>query len=76
MKFVSPGVNGVPDRIILMPGGCVAFAELKAPGTKMRPIQEGRKKQLESLGFKVYLIDSPEQLGEIIDEIEKGGDVE
>ena len=28
LKFVSPGVNGVPDRIILMPGGCVAFAEL------------------------------------------------
>lgn len=76
LKFVSPGVNGVPDRIILMPGGCVAFAELKAPGKKMRPIQERRKKQLESLGFKVYLIDSPEQIGGIIDEIEKGGDAE
>lgn len=71
LKFVSPGVNGVPDRIILMPGGCVAFAELKAPGKKMRPIQERRKRQLESLGFKVYFIDSTEQIGGIIDEIQR-----
>ena len=61
----------VLDRIILMPGGCVAFAELKAPGKKMRPIQERRKRQLESLGFNVYLIDSLEQIGGMIDEIQR-----
>ena len=32
VKFVSPGLDGVPDRLILFPGGKVAFAELKAPG--------------------------------------------
>ena len=71
LKFVSPGFNGVPDRIVLMPEGHIAFAELKAPGKKMRPIQERRKSQLESLGFKVYLIDSPEQIGGMIDEIQR-----
>ena len=71
LKFVSPGFNGVPDRILLMPDGHIVFAELKAPGKKMRPIQERRKKQLESLGFKVYLIDSPEQIGGMIDEIQR-----
>ena len=71
LKFVSPGFNGVPDRIVLMPEGHIAFAELKAPGKKMRPIQERRKRQLESLGFKVYLIDSPEQIGGMIDEIQR-----
>ncbi len=71
LKFVSPGFNGVPDRIILMPDGHMVFAELKAPGKHMRPIQLRRKEQLEKLGFKVYLIDRPEQIGGMIDEIQR-----
>ena len=71
LKFVSPGFNGVPDRILLMPDGHIVFAELKAPGKKMRPIQERRKRQLESLGCNVYLIDSLEQIGGMIDEIQR-----
>lgn len=68
-KFVSPGFDGVPDRIILLPSGHIAFAELKAPGKVMWPLQVRRKKQLEALGFKVYCIDSTEQIGGVIDEI-------
>lgn len=68
-KFVSPGWDGVPDRIILFPSGRMAFAELKSPGKKPRPLQLRRKIQLEVLGFKVYCIDSPEQIGGVIDEI-------
>lgn len=68
-KFVSPGWDGVPDRIILLPSGRIAFAELKSPGKKMRPLQVRRKQQLEALGFKVYCIDSAEQIGGVIDEI-------
>lgn len=71
LKFVSPGLDGVPDRLVLMPGGCVAFAETKAPGKKLRPLQELRKKQLESLGFKVYVIDDVGKIGEMIDEIQR-----
>lgn len=69
LKFVSPGFDGVPDRIILMPGGIMAFAELKAPGKKLRPLQERRKRQLESLGFSVLCIDNTKCIGGIIDEI-------
>ncbi|MBR5620622.1 MAG: VRR-NUC domain-containing protein [Clostridia bacterium] len=69
-KFVSPGLDGVPDRIILMPGARIAFAELKAPGKKMRPLQVKRKRQLESLGFRVYCIDRPEQIGGVLREIQ------
>ena len=69
-KFVSPGTDGVPDRIILLPGGRIAFAETKAPGKKMRPLQVKRKGQLEQLGFRVYCIDSIEQIGGVIREIQ------
>lgn len=74
-KFVSPGVDGVPDRIILLPGGRIAFAETKAPGKKMRPLQVKRKSQLEKLGFRVYCIDRPEQINTVIAEV-IGGDAQ
>ncbi|WP_410496823.1 VRR-NUC domain-containing protein [Cellulosilyticum sp. ST5] len=68
-KFVSPGVNGVPDRLVLLPHGKIAFVELKAKSKKMRPLQLKRKHQLEALGFLVYCIDQKEQIGEVLDEI-------
>ena len=56
VKFVSPGLDGVP--------------ELKAPGKKLRPLQEKRKRTLEALGFRVYVIDKVEQIGGILHEIQ------
>jgi hypothetical protein len=71
-KFASPGLDGVPDRIVLLPMGRIAFIELKAPGKKMRPLQVKRKRQLEALGFLVYCIDGIEQIYEVLKEM--GGD--
>lgn len=68
-KFISPGFDGVPDRLVLLPKGRIAFIELKAPGKQLRPLQVRRKRQLEELGFSVYCIDRPEQIGGILDEI-------
>ena len=75
-KFVSPGWDGAPDRIILLPGGRMAFSELKAPGRKLRPLQESRKRKLESLGFKVYVIDRPEQIPDVLKELQNAIDDE
>lgn len=69
-KFTSPGLDGVPDRLVLLPGGKMAFIELKVPGEKMRPLQVRRKKQLERIGFRVYCIDNTTQIGGILDEIQ------
>ena len=70
LKFVSPGMSGVPDRIVLMPGGKMAFVELKAPGKAPRVLQEKRIRQLRRLGFLVYVLDSTERIGGILDEIQ------
>ena len=69
LTFVSPGWDGAPDRIVLFPGGRIGFVELKRPGGTMRPLQIRRKKQLESLGFKVFCVDGTEKIPEALDEI-------
>ena len=69
-KFVSPGMDGMPDRIVLLPNGCVAFVEVKAPGKKPRPLQVQRHKALKALGFKVYVLDGEDQIGGILDDIQ------
>ena len=69
-KFVSPGTAGVPDRIILMPMGRIAFVEVKAPGESPRKLQLARHRLLRRLGFKTFVLDNPEQIGGILDEIQ------
>lgn len=69
VKFVSPSFDGMPDRLVLIPGGHIAFVELKAPGKKPRPLQLSRHRLLRSLGFRVYVIDSVEQIGGMLDEV-------
>ena len=69
-KFVSPGLDGMPDRIVLLPKGRLAFVEVKAPGEKPRPLQLARHRLLRALGFKVYVLDDPARIGEILDEIQ------
>ena len=69
LKLVSPGFNGVPDRLLLFMGGKAAFVEVKAPGEKPRLLQVHRMEQLRKLGFKVFVIDGVEQIGGMIDEI-------
>lgn len=70
LKLISPGFDGVPDRLVLLPHGKLGFIELKAPGKRPRPLQEKRKRQLEALGFPVFCIDGTQQIGGILDEIQ------
>ena len=74
IKFTSPGFDGVPDRLVLLPKGRMAFIELKAPGKKPRALQKRRIKQLSALGFPCYVVDNADVIGKILDEI--GGDAE
>ena len=72
-KFVSPGYDGMPDRLILLPGGRIAFVEVKAMGRKPRPLQLHRHDMLRRLGFKVFVLDGEEQITPLLSAI-IGGD--
>lgn len=68
-KFASPGRAGVPDRIVLIPGGRIYFVELKRPGGKPRPLQRHVMKKIIKFGFNVRVIDSEEAINEFVSEI-------
>lgn len=72
-KFVSPGFDGMPDRLVLLPGMKFGFVEVKAPGKEPRSLQKARHMILVRLGFQVHVLDKLEQIGKILDEIEEGG---
>ena len=68
-KFVSPGLDGMPDRLVLLPGGKIGFVEVKAPGKVPRPLKFARHRLLKRLGFQVFVLDNPAQIGGILDAI-------
>ena len=65
-KFVSPGNAGVPDRLVVLPGGDLFFVELKAPGGKTTKLQDKRIKELEMQGQVVFIADSREKIDRIL----------
>lgn len=74
LKWVSPGWDGAPDRIVLFGDsftGRVGFVEVKAHGGKVRKIQQVRHRQLRQLGFKVFVLDDPADIPRIIEEIKE-----
>lgn len=68
-KLVSPGFDGMPDRMVLLPNGHMGFVEVKAPGEKPRQLQLSRHRLLRRLGFKVYVLNDTGQIGGMLDEI-------
>lgn len=69
LKFTSPGFDGMPDRIVLLPEGKMAFVEVKSPGEIPRPLQKARHGMLRLLGYKVFVLDDNRQIGEMLNAI-------
>jgi len=55
-KFVSPGNAGVPDRIVILPGGRVLFVELKTDDGKLSLIQARTHNAISRMGAEVYTV--------------------
>ena len=72
LKFSSPYHRGVPDRIVLMPGGWCYFVELKTTGKKPTKLQEKAISDLRRLGFDVRVIDRQSELNRFLGDIENG----
>jgi hypothetical protein len=73
-KFVSPGNDGVPDRLVCLPGGRIAFVEIKAPGKKSTPLQCRRQRELRELGCMVFTdVDNLADIDRLLEIMSAGG---
>ena len=70
-KFTSPGTRGVPDRLIMLPGGRIIFVETKAPKKVPNPLQAKDHERRRKLGCDVRVIDTVEKVDEFLKEIAK-----
>ncbi len=68
-KFVSPGTTGVPDRLIILPGGRIIFIELKADTGRMSAIQQYRINELRNIGADVRALKGPSQVKAFLEEV-------
>lgn len=68
-KFVSPGRAGVPDRVVILPGGNIHFVELKALGGKPSRIQLRRISQLRKLGVKALVLTGATEVDDYLGDI-------
>lgn len=73
MKLVSQGNNGVPDRLVLLPGGRCVFVELKRPKYgKLSAVQVAQQNRLASMGFDVRVLSTNLSVDAFIREVEYG----
>ena len=66
VKFTSPGLDGMPDRLVILPESHIAFVEVKAPGGKPRPLQVKRHELLRRLGCRVFVLDDAGKISELM----------
>lgn len=66
IKWTAPGMTGVPDRIVFMPGGRIHLVELKRPGERPTPLQARIHQMLEEMGTPVHIIDNVDKIRELL----------
>ena len=68
-KWVSPGNNGVPDRIVIMPGGRILFCELKTTTGRVSKLQKLQMRLLSQLGCTVLVLYGPDGVQDLLDRL-------
>lgn len=68
-KWISPGNNGVPDRIVILPNGRIIFVELKQPTGRLASVQWWQHRRLREHGCEVRTLWSPEQVQSFVKEV-------
>lgn len=74
MKLVSPSNDGVPDRLVLLPGGRVIFVELKTDTGRLSTLQEFVHGRLRRLGMDVQVLYGRDEVLAFVKEVENDAD--
>lgn len=72
LKFIPTACKGMPDRLVLLPGGRVIWVELKTDDGVLSPMQVKRRKELQALGFKVYVLYGSEAVADFLRRLDDG----
>ena len=71
-KCVSPGNDGMPDRMVCLPMGRISFVETKAPDKTSTPLQRKKQAELRAMGFMVYTnVKTKEQVDALLKEMQQ-----
>jgi len=63
---LAPTTAGLPDRLLVLPGGRILLAEVKRPGEKLRRVQEEIRRRLGARGVEVLVIDNKDDVRRLI----------
>lgn len=70
LKWTSPGTTGLPDRIILLPGGIIVFVEMKRPkNSKTAQLQWYWHRMLIKLGFDSYIASTEQSIQVVLNQL-------
>ena len=68
-KFVSPGRAGVPDRVVILPGGTVHFVELKARGGRASALQQRVLAKLRRMDVTALVLTGVDEVERYLDNL-------
>ena len=69
MKFISPSLPGVPDRIVLTPDGRVIFIELKSKTGRLATVQRWVIGEMRGRGADVRVLRGMDQVKSFLEEM-------
>ena len=71
LKLLSQLHRGLPDRMILLPGGWIIFVEIKTTGKRPTELQRHCHEQLRQMDFLVFVVDSEITLKAVLDVVDE-----
>jgi hypothetical protein len=71
IKLSPVSMAGIPDRLLLWPGGIIVFIEFKAPGKYLKPLQRHWFAKLQGMGFRVAVCRTMNDFRTLLDSLPK-----
>ena len=68
-KWTSPGNDGVPDRIVILPGERPYFVELKSENGRLSALQKIQIDRLQNLKQQIFVVRGIDGLSQFFQDI-------